>query len=91
MGRFHSKTLRMFSHPHITELIQHRRFPRSLVEIVSGVSHDNYVLIFFSFSAKVFSWGGVVYEKAVQGKKNFFRDHMKQLFAVYQNLQGIMK
>ena len=49
MGRFHSKTLRMFSHPHITELVWHQLFPRSLVEILSGVSHDNYVLVFFSF------------------------------------------
>ena len=39
----------------------------------------------------MFSWGKAVYEKAVQGKKNFSRDHVKQLFAVYQSLQGIMK
>ena len=71
MGRFHSKTLRMFSHPHIIELIWHQLFPRSLVEILCGVSHDNYVLLFFSFKAKVNSWGKAVVEKAAQGKQNF--------------------
>ena len=49
MGRFHSRILRTFSHPHITELVKQRLFPRSLVEIVSSVSHDNYVLAFFLF------------------------------------------
>ena len=39
----------------------------------------------------MFSWGKAVYEKAAQGKKNFSRYHVKQLFAVYQSLQGIMK
>ena len=49
MGRFHSRILRTFSHTHITELVKQRLFPRSLVEILSGVSHDNYVLLSFSF------------------------------------------
>ena len=39
----------------------------------------------------MYSWGKAVVQKAVQGKQNFSRYHVKNLFVVYQNFQVIMK